>query len=177
MEYAQNPSMPSKPRLLSATLGGRIEEAFRNAGMSRMAFARAVGASYPATYDWTGDKFAPRADTLQRIAAATGYSATELLGTGAARESGDISTTLAEFLETRAARDITDEEFARLREFQWPAQITPSADSYMFALYAIRAQLSPEDAKEAVRVSNDANARAAASGVKPPSPRSPKRRN
>lgn len=168
--------MSSRPRLAAPTLGKRIEEAYKNAGLNRTTFAKALGASYMSTYDWGRDKYAPRADYLQRIAEVTGYSVSELLGsTEVMKADADIPRALAAFLDSEWADDVTDEELDQLRAFQWPG--VPSPKSYYFALLGIRAQLSPEDAREAVRISDEAERRAQALGIAKPAGPGKRRRN
>jgi transcriptional regulator with XRE-family HTH domain len=153
----------ARPPLTADTLGGRIREARENAGYSkRTKFADLIPAGHMTAYDWERNKYQPRLDNVQRIASLTGYSVAEIMGSDS-----EIPETLAKFLDTPFADGITDEEVDRLRVFPWLGP--PTVEAYYHALLALRSRLTPEEAAEAARVTEEARRRAERAGLVDPS--------
>lgn len=154
----QPPPM-ARPPLTGATTGARILEARKAAGFkSRTKFAARLGAGYQTVYDWERDKYRPRADSLQAIAEATGYSVTEILG-----GNGPVHPALEDFLETPFADDLTEAELAQLRAYPWTGE--PTIQTYHFMLLALRAQLEPDEAARAAKTTEAALGRADKKGL------------
>lgn len=150
----------TRPPLTASSLGDRIREARTAAGFRRRSdFASAVGAGYMTVYDWERGKYRPRSDYLQAIATATGYSETEILGSDERPE----HEALEDFLDTPFAADLTDAELAQLRAYPWSGR--PTVQTYHFMLLALRAQLTPDEAARAARVTEAAQRRAEEAGV------------
>ncbi len=153
----QPPHM-ARPPLTGATTGARIVEAREAAGFNRAKFAARLGAGYQTVYDWERDKYRPRADSLQAIAEATGYSVTEILG-----GPGQPHPALEDFLETPFADGLTEAELAQLRAYPWTGE--PTIQTYHFMLLALRAQLGPDEAARAAKTTEAALDRADKKGL------------
>lgn len=149
----------AKPPLTGATVGERIAEARKNAGMNRKQFVARLGVGYMTAYDWERGKYRPRTDSLEAIAAVTGYSMADILGS----DEPEMHPALAAFLATPFADGIAPDELERLRQYPWTGEPTPQ--TYHFLLLAIRAQLTPAEAAKAAKVTADAARRAEEKGL------------
>jgi transcriptional regulator with XRE-family HTH domain len=86
--------------------------------LNRNQFVKRSGLDYSSVNDWEKGDVAPRIDSLERVATATGYTVGELLGEPEAKVERESTTAVTDFLEQMGAR-VTPEHAAVLRSINF----------------------------------------------------------
>lgn len=126
---------PSAP-IVGKTLGQRILAAAQRAGVSKSALGERVGRDYQTINNWTKGKTNPNADDIRRVSEVTGVTLEELLGVASGQEP-DTDEWRA-FCDLEIAKTLTADERRTLSGIPWIG-LTPTVESYLMALAAVRA--------------------------------------
>jgi transcriptional regulator with XRE-family HTH domain len=78
--YAGSHCETMSGRLTGATVGERIVEAYKKAGLNRNQLSKQTHLDYATIIQWEQGKKNPRGDSLVLVATATGFSVDEILG-------------------------------------------------------------------------------------------------
>lgn len=143
--------------LTGKTLGDRIKESYVQAGLRRRDVERRAGLSYQAIYNW--EKGAqPKAENLQLLAKATGYTMAEIIGETLSGQMSDAFPPVpeqsdgvpyeawGEFLieDEKYGYQIKPAERAWLSGLRFPEGLEPTPASYTALLSGYRMGVPPK---------------------------------
>lgn len=101
------------------SVGARIVDAYKSAGLNRNQFSQRIGTTYQHVIRWEKGNSAPKYEYLMKIASATGRSV-HWIATG--EEPAGVVTepppAFASWLETHAPADLTDDERRTLESWR-----------------------------------------------------------
>lgn len=110
-------------KLVGATVGERVVEAYTRAGLNRNRLSKLTGIDYAQIIKWEKGEARPSPDSLAAVAAHTGVSVDDLMGRDAPAAEvvtrDDANRFVEEWLSSSEAKGVTEDEKQQLRATQW----------------------------------------------------------